>query len=376
MKNTFHAARLFDSQQILSDVTFEIVNGKLSFCDAPVAQATPLSGLVVPGFIDVQVNGGGGAFFNAQQSVTCLESIAAAHAKFGSTALMPTLITDDIQVMQRAAQATAKAIASHVPGVLGIHFEGPHLSLPKKGTHSEQFIRPITAAEFAIYERDDLGLKMVTLAPENVSVADIRKLVEMKVKVSLGHTNADYATTMAALDAGADGFTHLFNAMSPFTSREPGVVGAALLDDRSWCGLIVDGHHLHPDSARLAIRSKQLGKMMLVTDAMPPVGTEQTEFDFFDGRKVYRTGDRLNSSTGELAGSVLDMASAVRNTVQTLGVSLEESVRMASLYPAQYLGLGASKGRLQNNYDADFVVLNDKLEVQQTFIGGNQVHYF
>lgn len=375
MNQIFHASRLFDGERFLSDVYFQVQDGQFSLLDSKPEQAdiTALSGLVAPGFIDVQVNGGGGAFFNAEQSPQCLAQIAKAHGQFGSTANMPTLITDDIAVMERAADATAQAIKDKVPGVLGVHFEGPHLSLGKKGTHSEKFIRPISEQEFAIYARDDLGIKMVTLAPENVSVADIKRLVSLGVKVSLGHTNADYATTMAALDAGADGFTHLFNAMSPFTSREPGVVGAALWHDSSWCGLIVDGHHLHPDSAKIALRAKQRGKIMLVTDAMPPVGTDATEFDFFDGRKVYRTGDRLNSSTGELAGSVLDMASAVRNTVNTLDVSLAESLRMASLYPAQYLGINASKGRLLDGYDADFVVLDDALHATHTYIAGTAI---
>lgn len=371
MNTTFHAQRLFDGERFLTDVYFQARAGKSHFLTSPQEQATRLEGLVVPGFIDVQVNGGGGAFFNAEPNLACLKKMVQAHGQFGTTAMMPTLITDDIKVMGAAADAIAQAISTQVPGIAGVHFEGPHLSLPKKGTHSEQFIRPISAAEMAIYERDDLGLKMLTLAPEHVSTADIKRLVAMDVKVSLGHTNADYATTMAALDAGADGFTHLFNAMSPFTSREPGVVGAALWHDNSWCGLIVDGHHLHPDSAKLAIRTKQRGKIMLVTDAMPPVGTDVTEFDFFDGRKVYRTGDRLNSSTGELAGSVLDMASAVRNTVNTLDISLGEALRMASLYPAQYLGLQHSKGRLLEGFDADFVVLDEQLQAQATYLGGH-----
>ncbi|MEZ7277294.1 N-acetylglucosamine-6-phosphate deacetylase [Pseudoalteromonas sp. 68 DY56-GL68] len=367
----FHAQSLFTGEEFLNDRYFSVDSGVFTLTEAST-DAVKLEGLVVPGFIDVQVNGGGGAFFNAEQTPQCLHNIAKAHGRFGSTAIMPTLITDKVEVMAQAADATAEAIAQAVPGVLGIHFEGPHLSLPKKGTHSEQFIRPISEQEFAIYARQDLGIKMVTLAPENVRAEDIARLVECGMKVSIGHTNADFATTNKALAAGADGFTHLFNAMSAFTSREPGVVGSALWDDNSWCGLIVDGHHVHPSSAKLAIRTKQRGKVMLVTDAMPPVGTDDMEFDFFDGRKVIRTGDRLNSTTGELAGSVLDMASAVRNTVNTLDVSLAESLRMASLYPAQYLGLN-KKGRLVNGFDADFVVLDEHQYVKATYIAGNAV---
>ena len=314
------------------------------------------------------INGGGGAFFNAEQSVDCLAQIARAHGQFGSTANMPTLITDDIAIMRRAADAVAEAVAKNTPGILGVHFEGPHLSLPKKGTHSEQFIRPISNEEFAIYERDDLGIKMVTLAPENVSAADIKRLVAMGVKVSLGHTNADYETTMSALDAGADGFTHLFNAMSAFTSREPGVVGAALWHDSSWCGLIVDGHHLHPDSAKLAIRTKQRGKIMLVTDAMPPVGTDAEEFDFFDGRKVYRTGDRL-IQYGRISWQCVGYGQCCAQHRKYLDISLAESLRMASLYPAQYLGSTVQRSTL-NGFDADFVALDEHQQVQATYIGG------
>ncbi|CAM4106740.1 N-acetylglucosamine-6-phosphate deacetylase [Pseudoalteromonas ostreae] len=372
MKTFYRATRLFTAEKFIDNALFSVENGVFHLETTTTGSVIELDGLVVPGFIDVQVNGGGGAFFNAEQSTQCLDCIVKAHAQFGTTALMPTLISDKVETMQAAADAAAKSIREGVAGVLGIHFEGPHLSFPKKGTHSEQFIRPISEQEFAIYARQDLGIKMVTLAPENVSIADIERLVACGVKVSLGHTNADYATTIAALNAGADGFTHLYNAMSPFTSREPGVVGAALWHDNSWCGLIVDGHHVHPLSAQLAIRTKQRGKIMLVTDAMPPVGTDDMEFDFFDGRKVIRTGDRLNSSTGELAGSVLDMASAVRNTINTLDVSLSESLRMAALYPAEYLEL-KKKGRLLDGFDADFVVLDEYQFVKATYIAGNAV---
>lgn len=372
MKTFYRAKQLFTAEKFIDNALFSVADGVFNLESSTNENVIELDGLVAPGFIDVQVNGGGGAFFNAQQTPSCLDSIAKAHGMFGTTALMPTLITDKVEIMQAAADATARAISDGVPGILGIHFEGPHLSLPKKGTHSEQYIRPISEQEFAIYARQDLGIKMVTLAPENVSAADVERLVACGVKVSIGHTNADYATTMAALNAGADGFTHLYNAMSPFTSREPGVVGAALWHDNSWCGLIVDGHHVHPLSAQLAIRTKQRGKIMLVTDAMPPVGTDDMEFDFFDGRKVIRTGDRLNSSTGELAGSVLDMASAVRNTVNTLDVSLAESLRMAALYPAQYLQL-TKKGRLLDGFDADFVVLDEHQYVKDTYIAGDLI---
>lgn len=373
MAQCFYTKSLFTGDQFIKNVSFVVKDGQFGeIIEGQVSDAVVLNGTVAPGFIDVQVNGGGGAFYNADRTLNCLDTMARAHGQFGTTAMLPTLITDSVTVMNEAADAMALAIKEKTPGVIGIHFEGPHLSIAKKGTHSEQYIRPISEQEFAIFKRDDLGIKLVTLAPENVSVSDIKRLVELGVKVSIGHTNADFDTVQAALAAGADGFTHLFNAMSPFTSREPGVVGAALSDVHSWCGLIVDGHHVHPASAKLAINTKTPGKMMLVTDAMPPVGTEDTEFDFFDGRKVLRTGDRLNSSTGELAGSVLDMASAVRNSVNTLDVSLSEALKMASLYPAQYLGLSTQKGRIADGFDADFVVLDEHINVIAHYINGTK----
>ncbi len=380
MAQYFHVEQLFTGKKLLTDVILTVENGKItnlvnSKKSDHLAQSQRLSGLLVAGFIDVQVNGGGGGFFNADPTVKCLNKIVHAHSQFGSTGLMPTLITDSLENMQKAANAISAAVETNTAGVLGVHFEGPHLSYIKKGTHSEKFIRDISEAEFDIYARQDLGIKMITLAPENVTIADIKRLISYDVKVCIGHTNASFECTKEALKAGANGFTHLFNAMSAFTSREPGVVGAALSDKNSWCGLIVDGHHVHPESAKLAINIKPQGKIILVTDAMPPVGTQDTEFDFFDGRTVIRTGDRLNSSTGELAGSVLDMASAVRNTINTLDISLAEAIRMATIYPAEYLGLSHRKGQIAVGFDADFVLLNDNQQVLETYIAGEKINH-
>ncbi len=362
---------LFDGNKLQQDVALVIAEGKVQAIEPPNGNELLLNGLVAPGFIDVQVNGGGGALFNAQPDEACIATMIQSHSRFGTTAMLPTLITDDIEVMQKAADAIANVLRDKMPGILGVHFEGPHLSLAKKGVHSPEYIRALSASEKQVFSRDDLGLKVVTLAPENVSCEDIRFLVSQDVKVCLGHSNADYEQTMRALDAGATGFTHIYNAMSPLQSRAPGVVGAALVDENSWCGLIVDGHHVHPGAARLALKAKPQGKVMLVTDAMPPVGTSQTAFELL-GAKVHRCGDRLNAETGELAGSVLDMAGAVRNSVQTLGVSLVEALRMASCYPAQFLGLSQSHGLLQPGYQADFVVLDEQLNVKQCWLAGKQ----
>ena len=374
MKQTIVAERLFDGQQFHSDLPITFEDGHIiAFDTVKGANESRVRGTVCPGFIDVQVNGGGGVLFNATPTRQGIEAIGLAHAKFGTTAYLPTLITDNVNVMQHAADGVADAIASKSTGVLGVHFEGPHLSVPKKGVHPEPQIRRISDAELEVFSRQDLGVKVVTLAPENVSPEVISALVERGVRVCLGHSNADYDTVKTALDAGATGFTHLFNAMSAFGSRSPGMVGAALESPNAWCGLIVDGHHVHPAAAKVAINAKPQGKVMLVTDAMPPVGLDSEEsFELF-GTEVIRVGDRLNAVTGELAGCVLDMAGAVKNTVSMLELSPEEAIRMASLYPAKFLGLDKQFGSLEIGKRADLVLMNDEYKVQQTYIGGQLI---
>ena len=374
MKQTIVAERLFDGQQFHSELPITFEDGNIiAFDTVKGAKESKVNGTVCPGFIDVQVNGGGGVLFNATPTRQGIEAIGLAHAQFGTTAYLPTLITDNVSVMQHAADAVADAIAAKSSGVLGVHFEGPHLSIPKKGVHPQPHIRRISNAELEVFSRQDLGVRVVTLAPENVSPEVISALVESGVKVCLGHSNADYDTVKAALDAGATGFTHLFNAMSAFGSRSPGMVGAALESADAWCGLIVDGHHVHPAAAKVAINAKPQGKVMLVTDAMPPVGLDSEEsFELF-GAEVIRVGDRLNAVTGELAGCVLDMAGAVKNSVSMLELSPEEAIRMASLYPAKFLGIDKQFGSLEIGKRADLVLINDEYKVQQTYIGGQLI---
>ncbi|NRA70038.1 MAG: N-acetylglucosamine-6-phosphate deacetylase [Gammaproteobacteria bacterium] len=364
------ATKIFDGYHFHTDSQIVIDAGKIIAIEPLSARANEhIEGMIVPGFIDLQVNGGGGVLLNSTPTVAGIKTIVAAHLEFGTTAMLPTLITDTVEVMSQAAYAIAEARKNNVAGVLGIHFEGPHLSVAKKGAHSEQYIREISEPEWAVISRQDIGLVKVTIAPENVSVDDIKRMVSLGIKVFLGHSNATYEVAKAALDAGASGFTHLFNAMSPFTSREPGMVGAALLADDAVCGLIVDGHHVDYASCQLALKTKPVGKLLLVTDAMSVVGTDIKRFDFFD-REIIRRGDKLNSTTGELAGSALDMASAVRNTYRHLGQPLERALNMASLYPAQYLGLEHQLGQLTPGAQADFVVLDDNLKVTRTWVAG------
>jgi N-acetylglucosamine-6-phosphate deacetylase len=327
---------------------------------------------LLPGFIDCQVNGGGGVLFNDVPTVDAIRTIGEAHAKFGTTGFLPTLISDDVEVMAKAIDAVNDAVAQGVPGVLGIHLEGPFIAPERKGVHDPAKFRIADASDVAMVARRHGGVTLLTLAPERASAAVLQELVANGVIVAAGHTAADYDTTRNALATGIRGFTHLFNAMTPFTSREPGVVGAALEDPTSWCGLIVDGHHVHPASLRVAIAAKAREKMMLVTDAMPPVGSDDPTF-VLKGETITVKDGVCQTADGTLAGSALDMATAVRNTVNMVGVPFDEAARMASTYPAAFLGLSASHGHIAAGYRADLVVMDDNHEVVETWIAGVRV---
>jgi len=370
----YFAENLFDGKTIKTNQLISVEDGKIHSIESAKFQddAIQFSGLVVPGFVDVQVNGGGGVLFNNQPTLHTLMTMSHAHQQYGSTSILPTLITDDLTTMQLAANAMASAIKQNLKGIVGIHFEGPHLSQPKKGIHPSQHIRQLGPEEMAVFKRTDLGLVCVTLAPENVSVEIIKELVQAKVKVCLGHSNGSASQAFAALKAGAQGFTHLFNAMSPLQSRQAGMVGAALLDSTSYCGLIVDNEHVDITSCQLAIKCKTPERIMLVTDAMSHVGSEQIELQFA-GMTINRQGNKLSIEGGRLAGSTLDMASAFRNSVLTLGCSIQNAAKMASTSPATFLGLQQKKGHLAAGFDADWVVLTDQYFVSATYIAGEQV---
>lgn len=373
-----HIKRLFDGSNYLSDVVMVITNGLIVAIESGITECDHvLNGLVVPGFVDLQVNGGGGELFNSAPSIASLHKIHSAHAKYGTTALLPTVITDDIAVMRAAADAVSLAIKENFKSILGIHFEGPHISVAKKGAHSKDFVREISDEEWELFERTDIGYKLVTLAPESVSTIDIERLTSAGVIVSLGHSDATYNCAKKALEAGARGFTHLFNAMSGISAREAGVIGSALLNDGAKCGLIVDGHHVSNANCKLALKVKPPGDIFLVTDAMPPVGTDTVEFSFFD-RKVNLENGKLTSTTGELAGSVLNMAKAVKNCIECLDVTESEAIKMASLYPFTFLTECHTSQKLTAllapNMAANFVQLDNSYNVKSTWVHGNCIH--
>ena len=373
-KFAIFAPTLFDGEALRRDCSVVIEGSRIAGI-APrreVPAGVPLRELpdgcwLAPGFIDVQVNGGGDVLFNDNPTPEGIRAIAAAHRRFGTTGLLPTLITDRDSTMRHARDAIEEAMRSE-PAVLGIHYEGPFLSPDKPGVHNPDLIRP---PDF--YHRDLItGLPeaatLMTLAPEILPDGFMTALTSNGVRVALGHSMATYEQTKAALTEGLTGFTHLFNAMRPLTAREPGPAAAALETPRCWYGLIVDGFHVSPAMIHLALRG--VGAPMLVTDAMPCVGGQKQDFTLY-GRRIHTRDGRCTTDDGTLAGSAIDMASAVRNCVKLLGMALPEALRLASRTPAEFLGLGDTLGRVAPGYRADLVAFHpENIAIAATWVAG------
>ena len=326
-------------------------------------------GWLMPGFVDTQVNGGGGVLFNDETNVEGIRAIGAAHARYGTTAFLPTLISDGPDRIAAAMEASDAAIAAGVPGVAGVHIEGPVLNPARKGIHDPTRFRPLDRELIDILVRPHRGTVLVTLAPERATPVDIAALVAAGVRVSAGHSEASYPQAMAAFDAGITGITHLFNAMPAMRQRDPGLAGAALDDSRPWCGLIVDGVHVAPAVLRVAVRARPADRMMLVTDAMSSVGAANKNF-VLQGRAIeVRDGVCLDAD-GTLAGSDLDMASAVARTVRELDVSPQRAAAMAATNPAAFLGQSGERGTVAAGLRADLVQLDADFAPVATWIGG------
>lgn len=326
-------------------------------------------GWLAPGFIDVQVNGGGDVLLNDRPDAQGMRAIASAHRRFGTTGLLPTLISDDAATVDAAIAGVEAALEQGAPGVLGLHLEGPHLNAGKRGIHDAAKFTPMDEAVLTRLTAPTRGIRLVTLAPELVPVGAIRRLTAHGVIVAAGHSLADHEQTIAALDEGMTGFTHLFNAMTQLGAREPGMVGAALGDARGCFGLIVDGVHVHPATLRIALAARGVEAAMLVTDAMPPVGGRLTTFTLM-GRRIEVVDGVCRGPDGTLAGSYLTMAQAVRHTVELLGCSLVDASRMASGTPAAFLRLERRTGRIAPGLAADLVHLDADLRVTRTWIAG------
>jgi N-acetylglucosamine-6-phosphate deacetylase len=332
--------------------------------------ALPAGAWLAPGFIDLQLNGGGDVLFNETPTADAIATIARAHRKFGTTALLPTFITDTPEKM-RAAIAAAEAAMEREPSVLGIHLEGPFLSREKPGVHDVRLIRAPTPEDVALLTAKRNGVMLMTLAPEAVPAGFIATLTAAGIIVSLGHSMATYQQTRAAMAEGLQSFTHLFNAMRPLASRDPGPIAAALEEPGASYGLIVDSVHVDPAVLRLALRGA--GHPVLVTDAMSPVGGTRSSFSLY-GETISAADGRCVREDGTLAGSVLDMASAVNNTVRMLGVPLPDALRFASTNPARAIGLGHTLGKLAPGYRADLVAFwPEEVRVIDTWVAGKAI---
>ena len=368
------AGRVFDGVALREDCAV-LMEGTAITAVVPrgqVPQTTPTLELpehawLAPGFIDIQVNGGGDVLFSDEPTPRAIRSIVAAHRKFGTTSMLPTLISDRPEKMA-AALTAVESLVGIEPGVLGIHLEGPFLSPQKPGVHDPQALRKPTADDLALLTAPRKGAVLVTLAAEEVPLEFISALAAAGVHISLGHSMASYAQTRQAMAAGLTCFTHLFNAMQPLDSREPGPIAAALETDQAWYGLIVDGVHVAPAMLRLALRGR--GSPILVTDAMPPVGGTQSSFKLY-GETIFVREKRCVRSDGRLAGAYLDMASAVRNCVKLLDVPLTDALRFASTHPADMLGLGDTLGKLAPGFRADMVALDGAtMDALETWVAG------
>ncbi|RYG37339.1 MAG: N-acetylglucosamine-6-phosphate deacetylase [Burkholderiales bacterium] len=366
--------QLFTDDGMIENATVRIHGGRIvDVTHGIAADARKLDGLLAPGFIDTQVNGGGGALFNDTQTVETLKTIAMAHAQFGVTGFMATLISDERGKAAAAIAAVSDALAAGVEGLLGLHLEGPWLSAPRRGVHPAEFLRELDDADLKLLTKKLPFPLLVTVAPEQVSPQSIRALVKAGVRVSLGHTAAATGLVEQALAAGATGFTHLFNAMPPMEGRNPGPLGVALADRNAWAGMILDGIHVHPTSAKAAFAAKTADRLMLVSDAMATIGSDTPSMSLF-GETISVRDNALRTASGTLAGAHLEMSGAVRNAVTLLGASRNEALRMGSLTPATFVGVDHERGRIAKGYRADLVLLDDDMHAKATWIAGRQVH--
>ena len=367
-KRAITGARVFDGLQMHDDAALlldgDIFDGIVQAQNVPADYhiAAVAGGTVLPGFVDLQVNGGGGVTFNDTPTIAGLQTIAQAHAQTGTRAFLPTLITDTPDRQRAALDAVEQAISAKVPGIIGIHLEGPHLSVAKKGAHDPALIRPMTDTDERVLldAARRLPNVIVTVAPENTTPAQIKRLSDAGVIVSLGHTDCSFADAQAAFAAGARCVTHLFNAMSQLGSREPGLVGAALATPGISAGLIADDIHVHASSMRIALSAKgDADEIFLVTDAMATAGSQISEFTL-NGRSVLRRDGRLTLKDGTLAGADIDFAGAVSVLTRQVGSSLSQALRMATSAPARCLRTPGAAGRFVAGQQANAIHLDEK----------------
>ena len=380
-QTAFLAPAIFDGEIIYSNhailVESDCFRGIVAENNIPVDARVEVfdKGTLAPGFVDLQVNGGGGLMLNDDPSVVTLGVMAKAHARLGATSILPTLITDTAEHVRAAIDAVEQARKQSIPGIIGLHLEGPHLSPARKGAHDESLIRSMSDADHRLLleAAERLPLLMLTLSPENVTVEQISTLADAGVILSLGHTNVSFADCIEAVENGVSCVTHLFNAMSQLGNREPGVVGAALALGGLNAGLIADCIHVHPQSMSIALEAKQApGKIYLVTDAMACAGSDVDHFILND-RRINRRNGRLTLEDGTLAGADLDLSTAVRNIVETTGTGLDFALAMATSIPAKVIGKKGETGHIIEGRKADFLLLDKDFTLSRVWQHGKVV---
>jgi len=373
-----YGARLFDGERLHDDCALVVEGASILALtrleDRPRGgeQHDLGGGVLSPGFIDWQINGGGGVLFNAEPTVEGIAAIAAAHRRAGVTAFLPTVVTDAPRVLD-AALAAAREAQSRAPGALGVHVEGPFIDPKRKGVHPAQFIRPMLEQDADALIAARAGVMVVTLAPASVPLELIGRLANAGIVVSLGHSDTSAEEAQSVFDAGASAVTHLYNAMSQLSSRAPGVVGATLADPRIICGLIADGEHAHPAAYRAALAAKGPRGVALVSDAMPPAAGGPDVFEL-QGRRMTRVGNKLTAEDGTLAGAAITMRDAVEYLVHVLEVPLADALMMATLTPARLLRVDNRIGRLKPGLRADLVHLTDDLQLAEVWMGGRRLN--
>ncbi|WP_086930263.1 N-acetylglucosamine-6-phosphate deacetylase [Agarilytica rhodophyticola] len=379
MLKTLTGATIFDSQHFFENhgiiLSGENIQAIMPLSELPenIERVELAHGIVAPGFIDLQVNGGGGKLFNNKPCLETLKYMLDGHRQKGTTSMMPTFISDNPSSYSCAVEAVHEAFDKSYKGILGLHLEGPFLVESRRGTHSASYIRKASSSDIQwLLEKQRKSGKaclVVTLAPEQVTPSDIQQLVDAGIIVCVGHSDAEYEKVEIALAAGVSGFTHLYNAMRPLQGRDPGVVGAALSDPNSWCGIIADGHHVHPIAIKVAIAAKPPGKVFLVSDAMATVGSEDHSFTLYTEEISENNGCLINAQ-GRLAGSAIGLIDAVKFCVEHVNLAVDEALRMASLYPAQFIAKDNCLGRIKNGYRADLVHFNQDYNVLNTWVAG------
>jgi N-acetylglucosamine-6-phosphate deacetylase len=372
-----YGARIFDGERLHEDRALVVegasIQALVRFEDRPRGgeQVDLGGGILAPGFLDWQINGGGGVLFNADPTVEGIAAIATAHRRAGVTGFLPTVVTDAPRVLAEAL-AAAREARTRIPGALGIHVEGPFIDPKRKGVHPAEFIRPMEEKDAAALIAARAGVMVVTLAPASVPVERIARLAKAGIVVSLGHSDASAEDAQSVFDAGASAVTHLYNAMSQLSSRAPGVVGAALSDPRIICGLIADGEHAHAAAYRAALAAKGPRGIALISDAMPPAAGGPDVFEL-QGRRMTRVGNKLTAEDGALAGAAITMRDAVDYVVRVLKVPLADALMMATLTPARLLRVDNRIGRLAPGRQADLVHLTDSLQVGEVWMGGRRL---